>query len=164
MRERANRLAVSIAMTTAVLCVAAMGCASAAPAKPIPLAVSAEADSALREPCAATIRGAELAGRRVYREKEVDSAADLIFENRGPKYPGVSGDVRVEYVVDSSGHADMATLRPVVPVNPDLFVSVRNYLPSAKLKPARLGGHPVAQCVIQSFQFVFAGYDRPPQH
>jgi hypothetical protein len=164
MTKRANRLTVSVVLTTCLVEFAVTGCASTPPTvEPIPLAVSAEADSALREPCAATIRGAALAGRRVYREKEVDSAANLIFENRGPKYPGVSGELRVEYVVDSSGHADMTTLRPVVPADQALFVSARNFLPSASFKPARLSGHPVAQCVLQSFQFVFAGSDRPGQ-
>jgi hypothetical protein len=144
-------------LTAVVFWIATAACASNSPPKPIPLAVSAEADSALRVPCEATIRGAATLGRRVYREKEADTAASLIFENRGPKYPGESGTVETEFVVDSAGRADMATLRPLLPASAVLFASIRDFLPSAKFKPARIHGLPVNQCVNERFEFVFPG-------
>ena len=49
--------------------------------------VSAESDSASRTPCEATIGREAAAGRHVYRDSEVDQKPELIFENRGPKFP-----------------------------------------------------------------------------
>jgi hypothetical protein len=158
--KRATCFAMFAAPTAALLWLAAPGCASSPPLppEPIPPPISAELDSGLRMPCEGTIRHAAATGERVYREKEVDSAADMIWEKRGPKSPhGATGTVKIEFVVDSAGRADMRTLRPLLPAYPDLFVSVRTFLPSAKYKPARVGGHPVAQCVNQTFVFEFRG-------
>lgn len=151
MKNRANWFVILIALVAVVL--SATGCASTPPPEPIPLPVSAAADSALRVPCEAAIRSAAAAGRRVYREKEVNSPVALIWENRGPTYPGESGTIEVELVVDSAGHADMATVRPLRPAPRALFATVREFYPTARFKPARVGGIPVTQCAQQKFVF-----------
>jgi hypothetical protein len=118
--------------------------------------ISAEPDPALRILCEATIRREASAGRRVYRHSEVEHEADLIFEGRGPKFPNPPQpptDVEVEYVIDSTGRADVGTLRPVAPAPADFLESVADYLASAKFHPALLAGHPVRMCVRQTFQF-----------
>jgi hypothetical protein len=121
--------------------------------------VSAETDSLSRIPCEATISHEAIAGRRVYRESEVDQKPELIFENRGPKFPNKpqpGTDVLVEFVVDSAGRADMTRFRPLYPVAADFLASVMDFLPSAKFKAGRLAGRPVAVCAKQTFQFRMA--------
>jgi len=137
------------------MCATAGGCAGAPAAAPLPMPVSAEADSALRVPCEATIRRAATSGRRVYREAEVVKPAELVFENRGPRHPepGGGATIKVEFVIDSVGRADMATFRPLRPAPTDYLRSVWEFVQSSKFTPARIGTRAVAQCGLQSFDF-----------
>ncbi len=79
-----------------------------------------------------------------------------------PDYPqtlqsaGVEGEVDVQFVVDTTGRADMSTLKVLKSTN-DLFTAaVRNALPRAKFFPAEVGGHKVRQWVQQPFTFGLA--------
>jgi len=160
--KRANRLGISIAPLAAPLWFAITGCASGPPPEPTPLPVSAEADSTLRVPCEAAIRKAAAGGQRVYRENEVEPAAELIWEGRGPKYPGEIGTLQVEFVVDSTGRVDMTTLRPLTPASPNLFRSVRVFMATARFAPALIGERPVSQCRKFESQFVAPSVIRGP--
>jgi hypothetical protein len=160
--KRAIRLEISFASLAALFWVGIAGCASVPPPEPTPLPVSAEADSTLRVPCEAAIREAAASGQRVYRENEVEPAAELIWEGRGPKYPGEIGTVHVEFVVDSTGRVDMATLRPLTPASPTLFRSVRVFMATAKFAPALIGERPVSQCRKFDSQFVAPTVIRVP--
>jgi len=141
-----------------ICCAIAIACTHSDP-RILPIPVSAETDSLSRTPCEATISHEAVAGRRVYRESEVDQKPELIFENRGPKFPNKpqpGTDVRVEFVVDSVGRADMRTFRPLYPVAADFLESVMDFLPTAKFKIGLLTGRAVAVCATQTFQFRMA--------
>lgn len=80
---------------------------------------------------------------------------------------GVGGDgtVVLEFVVDSTGHVDTATVRDPLENDPqrptgeageiyDEFIkSLREWLPTATYEPARIGGCAVSQLVQQPFSF-----------
>lgn len=84
----------------------------------------------------------------------------LAMEN-GPKptYPsmlqsaGVEGEVLVQFVVDTTGRADMSTLKILKSTN-DLFTeSVKNVLPRMRFYAAETGGRKVKQVVQMPFNF-----------
>jgi len=77
----------------------------------------------------------------------------------GPNYPdmlrsaGIEGTVLAQFVVDTTGRADMSTYK-VLKSDNDLFsTSVKNYLGRARFLPAEVGGRKVKQLVQQPFQF-----------
>jgi hypothetical protein len=142
-----------------------------APNPPLPAPLSAEADVPSRVPCELAVRRGAAAGKHIYRESEVDEKAVIVLVNqRGPKYPldeksqGVAARVLTEVVVDSLGTADAATFRPLEPAPTSFLVSIREFLPTATFTPARVGGHPVAQCLKSTFQFVPTYYHRAGGH
>ena len=146
-------------LTRIVFLVAALSSSQACTARQAPeLATpeSAESVSASSALCDDIIRLAAAAGQHVFRESEVDAPANPIFENRGPKHPGTqeSATVQTEFVVDSTGRADLKTFQSLRPETDIFLRSIRRYLPSARYKPARIGGRAVAQCVKQTFVFV----------
>lgn len=77
-----------------------------------------------------------------------------------PLYPDslykahVPGHVVVEFVVDSSGQVDPATVGVVSSTNPLFTDAVRRAFPAARFTAAVVGGRPVAQVVRQPFSFV----------
>lgn len=154
-----------------VIFAAAIACSHPrVPVPPVPAPLSAEVDSASRIPCSLIVHRAATAGKRVYRESEVDSSAELVLVNhRGPEYPNerteaIPATVTVRLVIDSSGVADLSTFRPVETAPPDFVLSVREFLRTATYKPARVGGHHVAECALQTFQFVPTYYRRAGEH
>lgn len=66
----------------------------------------------------------------------------------------VPGRVVVEFVVDTTGQADVSTLGVVSSTDPLFTEAVRRAFPAARFRPARLGGRPVPQVVRQPFSFV----------
>jgi hypothetical protein len=137
---------------------------------PLPAPLSAEPDSAFRIPCELAVRRAAAAGRHIYRESEVSDHVELVLVNhRGPAYPNekteaIPATIPIEVVVDSTGIADLSTFRPVEASPPEFLVSVRAFLSTAAFEPARVAGHPVAQCTKQTFQFVPTYYHRAGEH
>jgi len=79
--------------------------------------------------------------------------------NPPPKYPSmlesaqVEGEVLVQFVVDTSGKAEMSTFK-VLQTKNELFVSeIRRVLPFYRFYPAEAGGHKVKQYVQLPFVF-----------
>ena len=99
---------------------------------------------------------------KTFSEIEVDSAAIRDPDSAGPDYPPkllelkLEGSTLVRFVVDSTGHVDVASLVVLESTHPDFTQAVRDVLPRMKYQPARLGKHPVAQLVEQRFGFRIA--------
>ena len=88
-------------------------------------------------------------------EKQVQTAAG----SPQPRYPdmlksaNVEGEVLAQFVVDTTGHAEMSTFK-VLKSSHELFTqSVRNVLPNMRFYPAEIGGRKVKQMVQQPFTF-----------
>jgi protein TonB len=65
----------------------------------------------------------------------------------------VEGEVLAQFVVDTTGRADMSTFK-VLKSSHELFTqSVRNVLPNMRFYPAEIGGRKVKQMVQQPFTF-----------
>lgn len=90
---------------------------------------------------------------------EVDSAAVRDPESAAPAYPlsllkqNVQGSVSTQYVVDTTGFADTASLKILRSSHADFTMAVRSALPYMRFTPARLGPRKVRQLVEQEFTF-----------
>ena len=79
--------------------------------------------------------------------------------NTAPRYPdmlrsaNVEGEVLAQFVVDTTGRAEMNTFK-VIKSTHDLFTNaVKASLPNMKFYPAEVGGRKVKQLVQMPFQF-----------
>src|ERR1700687_1741583 len=96
---------------------------------------------------------------QTYFEFQVEKPAELLAESAKPKYPsvlessGIAGEVQAQFVVSSSGKADMDSFKVLKSTNELFTQAVKNVLPRMKFSPAMIGGKPVNQLVQQSFQF-----------
>ncbi len=76
-----------------------------------------------------------------------------------PAYPemlrtaGVEGQVLAQFVVDTTGRADMSTFKVLKTDNELFSISVKNALPRMRFLPAEVGGKKVKQVVQQPFGF-----------
>lgn len=90
---------------------------------------------------------------------QVDSEATRDPTSAAPEYPqtmlaqGVQGTVATQYVVDTTGLADVASLRILSATHPDFADAVRAALPRMRFTPARIGERKVRQLVEQEFTF-----------
>ena len=90
---------------------------------------------------------------------DVDKPAIALAGNPSPRYPeilrrnNVKGEVVVQIVIDTTGLADMATLRVVSSDHPLLTDAVVAALPRARFLPAETGGRKVRMWAVQSFVF-----------
>jgi protein TonB len=95
----------------------------------------------------------------VFTIAEVDSAVSVDPSSAAPTYPpallklGVEGSVMVRYVVDSLGHADLATLKIMRATRIEFAIAVREALPLMRFTPAKMGPKAVPQLVEQPFNF-----------
>ncbi|HKO14661.1 MAG TPA: TonB family protein [Gemmatimonadaceae bacterium] len=95
----------------------------------------------------------------VFSVLEVDSSVVRYPESIAPAYPlallreGVQGSVTTQYVVDTTGEADTASLRILRSTHPDFSAAVRAALPYMRFFPAKVGDHKVRQLVEQEFSF-----------
>jgi len=94
-----------------------------------------------------------------YFEFQVEKPVLARENNPRPSYPSmlesarVEGQVLVQFVVDTSGHAEMSTFKVLKSSN-DLFTSsVQKVLPRMQFYPAEVGGHKVRQLVQMPFGF-----------
>ena len=96
---------------------------------------------------------------QTYFEFQVERPASMLDDSPKPKYPavlessGIPGEVQAQFVVTSSGKADMASFKVLKSTNELFAQAVKNVLPRMRFSPAQIGGKPVNQLVQQSFQF-----------
>lgn len=90
---------------------------------------------------------------------DVDSAASRYAWSAAPTFPPdmlaarIPGFVRAQWVVDTSGLADTASLRILESTHPDFSRAVRDALPFMRFRPAKIGDAHVRQRVEQDFNF-----------
>jgi protein TonB len=96
---------------------------------------------------------------QTYFEFQVEKQVSSYPGNPAPRYPdmlrsaNVEGEVLAQFVVDTTGRADMSTFK-VLKATHDLFTNaVRSSLPQMKFYPAEVGGKKVKQLVQMPFQF-----------
>ncbi len=95
----------------------------------------------------------------VYSILSVDESAVRTDESAAPVYPrelidaGTEGVVVTRYVIDTTGHADPASLEILPGAHPLLVQSVRDVLPRMLFHPASVQGRKVRQQVTQNFAF-----------
>ena len=89
----------------------------------------------------------------------VDKPAMALADNPAPRYPeilrrsGVRGEVTIEVVIDTTGRAEMESLRIIATHHPLLSDAVRSALERARFLPAETAGRKVRMWVRQSFVF-----------
>jgi len=96
---------------------------------------------------------------QTYFEFQVEKQVAVQPGNPQPRYPdmlrssNVEGEVLAQFVVDTSGKADMKEFK-VLKSTHDMFTSaVKAVLPNMKFYPAEVGGRKVRQLVQMPFQF-----------
>jgi protein TonB len=98
-------------------------------------------------------------GDQPYFEFQVEKPVASAPGSPGPTYPdmlksaGIEGQVLAQFVVDTTGRAEVATFKVLKSDNPQFEVAVRNALPRMRFLPAEVGGRKVKQLVQQPFQF-----------
>jgi protein TonB len=98
-------------------------------------------------------------GDQPYFEFQVEKPVAPAPGNPAPRYPemlksaNIEGEVLAQFVVDTTGHAEMGTFK-VLKSSHDLFTqAVKNVLPQMKFLAAETGGRKVKQLVQMPFQF-----------
>lgn len=91
-----------------------------------------------------------------------DMVEESVRPERGnptPRYPeqlermGIEGDFLIHFVVDSTGHVDKNRIEFPSSMHQLFAESVRDALLRSHYVPARVGGTPVSQLVVQEFRF-----------
>jgi protein TonB len=96
---------------------------------------------------------------QTYFEFQVEKPAEMLSDSPKPKYPsvlessGIAGEVQAQFVVNSSGKADLDSFKVLKSTNELFTQAVKSVLPRMRFSPAQIGGKPVNQLVQQSFQF-----------
>lgn len=99
---------------------------------------------------------------QAYFEFQVEKPTVAAGGNPSPTYPdmlksaGVEGEVLAQFVVDTSGRAEMSTFKVLKTSNELFSVAVKNVLPRYRFIPAEAGGRKVKQIVQLPFQFSLA--------
>jgi protein TonB len=105
------------------------------------------------------VAGTGVVSNQTYFEFQVEKPAEMLSDSPKPKYPsvlessGIAGEVQAQFVVSSSGKADMDSFKVLKSSNELFTQAVKNVLPRMRFSPAMIGGKPVNQLVQQSFQF-----------
>jgi protein TonB len=109
---------------------------------------------------ASSMNVADAKGDRPYFEFQVEKPAAAKMGNPHPQYPaalqsrGINGEVLAQFVVDTTGKADVSTFEVVKSTNESFTAAVKDVLPRMRFYPAEVGGKKVKQLVEQSFLFV----------
>ena len=129
-----------------------------------PVAVGVGADTTLLSEIggAGNGPGAALGGAAIASDATVDVPVRSL-DDRAPAYPemlraaGISGSVRVRFVVDTTGRAELSSVR-VVESSHELFTrSVIASLRQARFTPGEVSGRRVRTLVERSYRFDIAG-------
>jgi hypothetical protein len=108
----------------------------------------------LGEPAVAPQRPTLVSIDSVYTALEVDTAVARYDGSAAPPYPPtIEGSVIVQYIVDSTGRADLKSVTIMESTHPDFANSVRVTLPHMRFRPAKIGPRRVNQLVQQLFSF-----------
>jgi protein TonB len=89
---------------------------------------------------------------------EVDQPAEAIHQPK-PKYPpalqqaGITGRVVLEFIIDTLGHVEPASIRVVESSNMGFEAAAGETLRRSVFRPARVQGRPVRQRAIQAVGF-----------
>jgi protein TonB len=89
----------------------------------------------------------------------VDKPAIALAGNPSPRYPdilrraGVKGGVVIQVVIDTTGRADMTSVKIISSDHPLLTDAVLEVLPRARFLAAEAGGRKVRMWAVQSFVF-----------
>jgi hypothetical protein len=95
----------------------------------------------------------------VFSVLEVDTPVARMPESAAPAYPlgllkaHIQGYVNAQYVVDTTGLADVSSFTVLEATHPDFITSVRDALPGMHFQPAKIGNQKVKQLVQQKFSF-----------
>ncbi len=95
----------------------------------------------------------------IYSEFQVERPVVLVAGSAGPLYPemlrvaGVEGQVMAQFVVDTTGRANIGSFVALLSDNALFTAAVRTALTRMRFIPAEVDGHKVAQLVQQPFQF-----------
>ena len=96
---------------------------------------------------------------QTYFEFQVEKQVAPAPGNGGPRYPdmlrsaNVEGEVLAQFVVDTTGRADMSTFKVLKETHAMFTSAVKAALPNMKFYPAEVGGRRVKQLVQMPFQF-----------
>lgn len=97
-----------------------------------------------------------------YFEFQVEKAVQVAPGNGAPRYPdvlrsaNVEGEVLAQFVVDTTGRADMSQFKALKSSHELFTQAVKAWLPGAHFYPAEVGGKHVKQLVQMPFQFNLA--------
>jgi hypothetical protein len=98
-------------------------------------------------------------GDTVMTVLDVDTAAVRYEDSAAPPYPPsmlekrIEGMVAIQYVVDTTGHADTSSVVILSATHNDFVTSVKHTLPVMRFRPAVMNAHKVRQLVQQLFSF-----------
>jgi TonB family protein len=90
---------------------------------------------------------------------EVDEPL-MVLKQAWPQYPrtlaeaGISGQVALEFVVDTSGAVELSSLHVLMSSDPRFDEAARRTIRDTRFRPARRAGVPVRQLVRQTVRFV----------
>lgn len=127
--------------------------------------VTDEADFSGRGVAGGTSKGVEGAkgpvpqGDQPYFDFQVEKPVVMAPGTTGPAYPdmlrsaGIEGTVLAQFVVDTTGRAEMNTFKALKSDNALFETAVKNALQRMRFLPAEVGGRKVKQLVQQPFQF-----------
>lgn len=100
--------------------------------------------------------------REPFFEFQVEQPVQALPGGAQPRFPdvlrqaGVEGEVLAQFVVDTSGRAEVGSYK-VLKTSHELFGNaVKTALPGMRYTPAKVGGRPVRQVVQQPFTFAIA--------
>ncbi|HEV8599758.1 MAG TPA: energy transducer TonB, partial [Gemmatimonadales bacterium] len=99
-----------------------------------------------------------VAAGRVLAIAEVDEPASVIRQ-LSPRYPpvlqraGIAGKVLLEFIIDTTGHPEPASLRVLERSAPGFDLAALEAIQHSLFRPARVRGKPVRQRTLQSIMF-----------